>query len=113
MTFPYGQTVTLISRTVSGQDDYNNDVYAETSVDIFPCVVQPAGTTEAVQWTDQVSTDLAIFMPYGTDIEAVDAVLYNGLRYEVQGKTIDWISPFTGRVSPVQIRVSLITGASV
>jgi hypothetical protein len=113
VTFPYGQTVTLISRTVSGQDGYGNDVYAETSTDVSPCIVQPAGSVETIQWTDEVSTDLTVFLPFGTDIEAIDAVEINGIRYEVQGEPSNWTSPFTGRNSPEQIRVSKVTGASV
>ena len=113
MTFPYGQTVTLVKRAVSGQDDFGNDEYAETLVDAYPCVVQPAGSNETIQFTDQVSTDLTIFLPYGTDIEAVDAVEVDGVRYEVMGDESVWVSPFSGRTSPIQIRVSRVTGVSV
>jgi hypothetical protein len=113
MTFPYGQTVTLISRVVSGTDAYGNDTYSETSTDISPCVVQPASSTETIQWTDEVATDLTVFMPYGTDVEAVDAVEINGDRYEVQGDVSSWVSPFSGHTSPIQMRVRKVSGASV
>lgn len=113
MSFPYGVTVTLIKRAVSGQDAYGNDVYSETPVPVYPCVVQPSGSTEFVQFTDQVSTDLAIFMPYETDVSPTDAVEYNGIRYEIQGDVSRWQSPFSGHTSPIQMRVSKVSGASV
>jgi hypothetical protein len=113
MTFPYGQTVTLIKRSVNGTDGYGNDTYGETTVKVSPCVIQPSGSTEDIQWTDEVATDLTVFMPYGTDVDAVDAVDINGVRYEVQGDVSSWVSPFSGKTSPIQMRVRKVTGASV
>jgi len=113
MSFPYGQTVTVVKRTVSGQDSYGNDTYTETKTDIYPCVVQTSGSVETVQFTDQVSDSLTMFLPYGTDITAIDAVEYLGIRYEMQGDPSVWQSPFSGRTSPIQISVQRITGVSV
>lgn len=113
MPFTYGQTVTLVKRTVSGQDDFGNDQYAETLTPVSPCVVQPAGSNETIQFTDQVSTDLTIFLPYGTDIEAVDSVEVGGTRYDVMGDASVWVSPFSGHTAPIQIRVTRVTGVSV
>lgn len=113
MSFPYGQTVTVIGRSVSGQDAYGNDTYSETRTDITPCVVQTAGSVETIQFTDQVSDDLTIFLPFGTDLTAIDAVEVGGVRYEVQGDPSEWTSPFSGHSAPIQIRATKITGASV
>jgi hypothetical protein len=113
MTFPYGQTVTLIKRSVSGVDAFGNDTYSETTFAVSPCVIQPSGSTEDIQWTDEVATDLTVFVPYGTDVNAVDAVEIGNVRYEVQGDNSTWISPFSGHTSPIQMRVRKVTGASV
>jgi len=113
MSFPYGQTVTVISRTVSGQDAYGNDTYSETSTAITPCVVQSSGSTETIEFTDQVSDELTVFLPYGTDVKAIYAIQWDGNKYEVQGNPSQWQSPFSGHTSPIQIRATRITGASV
>lgn len=111
--FPYGQTVTLIRRTVSGQDERGNDTYSETSEPIPRAVVQPTGSNEFTQFTDQVSTDIVVFLPFGTEVSPLDAVEVGGLRYEVQGDPSSWVSPFSGNTSPIQVRLSRVTGVSV
>jgi len=111
--FPYGQTVTVINRTVSGKDTYGNDTYAEARTDIPDCVVQTSISSEQIEFTDQVSDGLTIFFPYGTDVDAIDAVEYKGIRYEMQGNPSVWVSPFSGHTAPIQVSVTRITGASV
>jgi hypothetical protein len=110
--FPYPDTMTLIKRTVSGVDDYGNDVYSEASTKVVQCVFQPSGSTENLVFADQVATTDTIFMPYGTDVTALDLIEYKGDRYEVTGAPSSWQSPFSGRVSPMRIAVTLITGGS-
>jgi hypothetical protein len=110
--FPYGVNMTLVKRTVSGQDMYGNDVYDETSTVIGNCVFQPAGSTENLTFADQVNTTDTIFMPFGTPVGPLDAIDFNGNRYEVIGEISSWVSPFSGRTSPIRINVSKIAGVS-
>lgn len=112
-SFPYGQTVTLIRRTVSGRDERGNDVYSESPSQVPQAVIAPAGSTEFIQFTDQVTTDITVFLPYGTEVSATDAVEIGGQRYEIQGEPSEWRSPFSGSTSPIQLRLSRITGVSV
>lgn len=111
--FPYGVTVTIRRRSVSGKDEYGNDTFSSTTEDVPLCVVQPAGTSENIQFTDQLSSDIVVYFPYGTDVEYIDAVILNGIQYEVQGKPNTWRSPFSGNTAPVEVRASKITGVSV
>jgi len=104
--------MTLIKRAVSGQDAYGNDTYTETQVNVDYCVFQPAGSNENLIFTDQISTTDTIFMPFGTDVTALDAIDYNGDRYEVVGDPGEWVSPFSGRVSPIRVSVSIVKGVS-
>jgi hypothetical protein len=113
MPFPYGVTVTVVRRTVSGRDEYGNDTYSSATEDISPCVIQPGSSSEVVQFTDQLSTDIVVYFPYGTDVEYVDALIYNGIQYEVQGQPQSWLSPFSGNTAPVEVRASKVTGVSV
>lgn len=111
--FPYAQEITLLHRVLAEPDGYGNDTYTDVPEQVQGCVVQPAGSSEQIQLTDQVSTDVTVFMPYGTQISALDALVINGTRYEIQGIPQQWRSPFSGHTSPLQIRASVITGASV
>jgi hypothetical protein len=115
MTYPsfaYAETMTLVKRSVSGQDDYGNDIYDETPITVDQCVFQPAGSSEGLIFADQVSTSDTIFMPYGTDVSALDAIDFDGERYEVTGDVSSWESPFSGRTSPIRVAVTRVTGGS-
>jgi hypothetical protein len=110
--FPYAVPMTLLKRAVSGQDEYGNDTYTETPIVVQQCVFQPSGSTEVLIFTDQVSTNDIIYMPAGTDVSALDAIQYDGATYEVTGAPSEWMSPFSGRVSPIRINVLLVSGGS-
>jgi hypothetical protein len=53
-----------------------------------------------------------VYLPTGTVVTDLDAVLINGVKYEVQGNPFNFTSPFSGHQSPVQIRVTSVIGAS-
>lgn len=110
--FPYSQTITVLRRVLAEPNEYGNDTYTDVPVQVQGCVVQPSGTNEVVQFTDQVSSDLTVFMPYGTDIGPLDGLVINGVTYEIQGIPQRWRSPFSGHTSPIQIRASVVTGVS-
>jgi hypothetical protein len=112
MTFPYGQTVTLLKRVLSGRDEYGNDEYTNVSEPVSGCVVQPAASTENIQFTDQVDSGVTVFLPYGTDVSYLDALVIGGQKYEVQGVPGTWTSPFSGRSAPVQVSASRVSGVS-
>jgi hypothetical protein len=117
MTFPYpilnwGQTVTILNRYVSGQDDYGNDVYSYTPQQVSNCSVQQASTRENLQFTDQVTTGIIVFVPYGTQVGYLDAVVVNGVTYEVTGNPTSWVSPWTGHTAPIRIQATVVEGAS-
>jgi hypothetical protein len=110
---PYSQTIILVRRELSGQDEYSNDVYTDTEHSLDYCVVQPSSSSEVTQWTEQVSTDITVFVPYGTVVTALDALLIDGIKYEIQGDPQSWRSPFSGNTSPMQIRAAVVTGVTV
>lgn len=111
--FPYGITVTVVVRTVTGQDEYGNDVYENTTYDVPSCSVQPGGTNETTQFTEQLSSEIVVYLPYGTDVEFLDALIVDGITYEVQGKPNVWASPFSGNTAPVEVRATKVSGVSV
>jgi hypothetical protein len=109
---PHGQTVTLRHRVAAGKDEYNNDTYSFTEVKVGPCSVQQTTSREAVNFTDQVSTNILVFVPYGTDVGYLDAMIIDGVEYEVIGEPDKWMSPFSGHTSPIRVSGQIVKGAS-
>lgn len=111
---PYGQTVTLVRRIPAGTDDYGNDTYTEVTENIPLCSVQPDVSTETIQFTDVVTSGITVFLPYGTDVTYLDAVIpADGIKYEIQGDPSHWVSPFSGHAAPIQVRATKVKGVSV
>lgn len=111
-TFPFGKTVTIRKRTVSGRDDYNNDTYAFVEENIAQCVVQPGGSSEETDFADRLTDDITVFFPFGTDISYIDAIVLDGVEYEVRGVPQEWRSPFSGNTSPIQVSAVKVAGVS-
>lgn len=109
----FGTTVTIERRVLSGTDEFGNDKYTNQSVDVYPCSVQSGSSSEVVQGTEQVTTDIVVYFPAGTDAEAIDALVIDGVKYEIVGEPNAGTSPFTGFVAPVQVRANRMTGVSV
>jgi hypothetical protein len=105
--------MTLVKRIPTGtQDSYGNDVYTEQNFQIPNCVFQPGGSSENLSFADQSNTSDTIYMPYGTDVTYLDAIIYNGITFEVTGVPNQWVSPFSGRVSPIRVEVTTISGVT-
>ena len=109
---PYGQMVTILHRTVTGRDEYGNDTYTSTSEVVGPCSVQQGSSRENQAFNDQVITGVTVFMPYGTEVGYLDAIVINGVQYEVNGDPAVWVSPFSGRTAPIRVDAVAAKGAS-
>lgn len=112
-TFPFGKTVTVRRRHVSGTDDYNNDTYAFVEENIPFCVVQPGGSGgEDTDFADRLTNSIMVFFPFGTDVSYIDAIVVDEVEYEIQGAPQEWRSPFSGNTSPIQVNAIKVTGVS-
>lgn len=111
-SFNNGRTVTLIHRVVTGKDEYGNDVYGYTEEQVGPCSIQQSASREAINFTDQVTTGILVFLPWGTQIGYLDAMIVDGTKYEVSGDPDLWISPFSGHTAPVRVTGTLVKGAA-
>jgi|SRR5580765_4588690 len=109
---PHGQYVTLRHRVVAGQDEYNNDTYAFTEVQVGPCSVQQTSSREAIDFTEQVTKSVLVFMPYGTNVSFLDAMIIDDVEYEIIGQPDSWVSPFSGHTAPVRVSGQIVKGAS-
>lgn len=110
--FPNGKMVTLVRRTVTGTDDFNNDIYSSTTEEAGPCSVQPSTSRESLGFAEQLITGIVVFLPYGTNVNYLDAVIVDGVQYEINGAPDTWASPFTGSVAPIRIEGTIVEGAS-
>lgn len=109
MNFPFGEPITLIRRTVTSRDSDGNNVYNETAVSVAGGF-DPAIGFESTNAMDQVSTQPQVYLPPGTVVDSIDAVVVRGLRYEVDGVANDWRSPFTGWAPGVVVPLKKVTG---
>lgn len=105
MNYPSGLDVTLVVRTESGRDAYNNPDYAESRTTVRGCPVWPDTSTEAVTESTSNVTVLVVILPAKTDVGSIDAIEIHGLSYEVQGVPFDYVSPLTGWAPGVPVKV--------
>lgn len=110
VTFPFGQDVTLVTRTVGGRDRYGNDTFTTTSATFSNCPVWPRMSAETVQGEDLVVIGLVAIIPAGTVVAAKDAVQIGGLKYEVDGEPAVYVSPFTNLNPGVMLNLRRVTG---
>lgn len=106
----HGQTVTFVHRQVTGRDNYGNDVYGNTSVDVSGCIVAPGSTSEDFQGTLQIDSDVTVYTPQGVTVDLpVDQMTISGVTYNVVGSPNNWTSPWTSTGSFQQIQGRLVT----
>ena len=109
---PNGKMVTLRHRVAAGQDEYNNETFTFTEVQVGPCSVQQGHSGEEIAYTDRVTTDITVYVPYGTDVDYLDAMIVDGAEYEIVGDPAHWVSPFSGRTAPIRVEGQIVKGAS-
>lgn len=110
MLFNHGETLTLITKTVTGRDSYGNVVYGSTTADIPNCPVWPRTSSELVQGQDTVIAGVTAMLPAGTDVKAIDAIGWNGDTYQVDGQPGLYTSPFTGLDPGIEVQLTKVTG---
>jgi hypothetical protein len=107
----FGETVTLIRRTLAGRDRYGNDRYTTTTAVIDGVSVRRTGSSEDLgEQRDRVTTSLEVLLPPGTTVTAYDRLRIRGLLYEIDGNPDPGPNPDTGTTGPVRLSVKRITG---
>lgn len=109
-SFAFGETVVLVKRTVTGRDEYQNDVMGTAETTLYNIPAWPTSTREDVQGQATVYDLVTVFLPADTDIDAIDAVkVYEG-TYEVAGRTDRFVSPFDGFNPGLPVPLRRVTG---
>lgn len=107
----FGETVTLIRRTLAGRDRYGNDRYTVATTVIGGVSVRAAGSSENLgEQRDQVTTTLEVLLPPDTTITAYDRLRIRGLIYEIDGTPDSGPNPDTGVSAGVRVNVKRVTG---
>jgi hypothetical protein len=107
---PFGETVVLKSRTVTGQDADGNDVYGTTAATLEGVPVWPRNSSELVQGENLTIVGLSALLPPGTDASAIDVVTVYGGDYEIDGEPGRYRSPFTNTEPGVLVNLTRISG---
>lgn len=107
----FGETLTLLSRTVSGQDSDGNDVWSVVETAVKQCAVWPRTSVELVQGQDLSIIGLAALLPHGVIVAATDRIRRaDGTVWEIDGEPGIWTSSLTGTKAGVQVNLRRVTG---
>lgn len=109
MSFPFGDSITVITRTKSGTDAYGNDTFTETSVAVVGAF-DPTIGLEQTNGRDTVVTQPQALLPYGTVLTSTSVLVIRGDKYEVDGSPDYWRSPFTGWQAGLAVPLKRVTG---
>lgn len=109
--YPFGETVTIITNTVTGQDGYGKDIYASTEVTVDGCAFAPAGSLERVQGQNLLTTSPTIYLPTGAAVPAAtDRARVRGRLYDIDGEPQVFVNPYTGNQPGAVLRLKAVTG---
>jgi hypothetical protein len=116
VTYPFGETVTVLDGSPSTPDGYGNDtrlypvkaVYS--NVPVAPADANGTGGNEYLDGRDTVIIGLTVYLPDGASVSPTDRMLVRGDTWEVVGSPQPWQSPFTGWRPGVPVALSRVTG---
>jgi hypothetical protein len=111
VNLPFGETVTLVRRSITSRDADGNDQPGTAEVTITGVGWDPGTSTEIIQGRDQVVQQARFFLPTGTVVDPLDGIRRaSGQLYEVTGEPGDYSSPITGWTPGVTVNVKRVTG---
>jgi hypothetical protein len=91
VTRPFGrQIVTAVRRTWGALDELGVPARIDTPTEVAGCVFQPLATSEQLSDVDQVTTRWRLMLPASVTLSATDAVIVDGLVYEIDGDPVLW-----------------------
>jgi hypothetical protein len=102
MTAPFTQTVMLVRRTKGGQDSFGNDTFTEAASPVQAVVALRTGTEQS-SGRESLSERLSVYLPAGTNLSYLDAVLVAGERWEVDGDPTAYTHALTGWTPGVEV----------
>lgn len=110
--FPFAEDFTILSRTVTGQDSYGDDVYGTTETPVTGAFA-PAGSTELTDGRDTVMAFPTIYLTAGSLVPAATDQIRReatGYVYEIDGEPAVYRNPFNGDQPGAVLRLKRVTG---
>lgn len=108
--------VTVVRGSVNGR----TGVWGEISRHVVDgCMVAPGSSVEQTGTADVLQADVVVYAPYGSDVVATDRVLLGSYPsstpagvdvYDVNGRPVNWQSPYTGRQPGMVVALVVHTG---
>ena len=110
MTFAFPETLTILTRTVTGQDSDGNDVYDDVETTTKGAFA-PAGSTELIQGQETVLTHDTVYLEVGAPVPSPTDKLRRGTTvYDIDGTPRTYQNPFTGFVPGPVLSLLQVTG---
>ncbi|EYT84022.1 hypothetical protein CF54_04005 [Streptomyces sp. Tu 6176] len=102
-------TVTVIDRVLTGQDERGHDIYEDRERDVPDCNMQPVSSTETNDGKTQVVTRWRLAGPPGMGLTALSRVRWRGVLYEVDGEPGEHGS-FAGLLDHTEAFLKVVSG---
>lgn len=119
-SFANASTVTLVQRTRNGFDGDGNDRFTTESIDVSGVVYWPLSSAETLGAQDLSDSTMAALLPptivvdgepQDLDVNLIDAIVINGVSYEIDGDPNDYsVSPLTGNGAGIQVHLRRLDG---
>ena len=110
MTFAFPETFTIITRTVTGQDNDGGDVYGPVEVPVKGAFA-PQGSTELIQGQTMVLTHDTVYLEVGSPTpKPTDQIRRGTVVYDIDGTPRTYQNPFTGFVPGPVLALLRVTG---
>lgn len=104
------RTATIRRRSVVDVDDYGNDVWGTTTVEVVPCYLEQTGTTEELVGRHTLVADHLLIVPAGSRLDQDDTVVVDGTEFHVVGLPDRVHNPRTRRTVHVEAQLARSTG---
>ena len=88
MTLMTEQCVLHLRGEKVGEDHYGEPVFSPPTDEVTACWVEPVSSSEDLSLANQVSFSYVAYLPLDVRVSAVDAVTWDGTRFEVDGEPL-------------------------
>jgi hypothetical protein len=109
MSAGFTKTVTLVRRTKGPVDKFGNDTFVDSASPVV-AVVGIINGGEQVQGRDTATMRVPLYLPPGTVVTHLDAVIMDGERWEIDGVPTRYQHALTGWTPGVEINCRRVTG---
>lgn len=109
-SFPFGQTVTILTRTAGANDALGNKTYTSVPTVVAGAAFADLGSSEILGNQETVIDQPVVYLPAGTVVGPLDAVMVGAITYEVDGQPSSNTSPFTGWNPGMVVKLRRVEG---